>query len=133
MSEVKTYGRFYAVLKQLPGADKETLVEQFTNGRTVHLHEMSAEEYRRMCEQMESVAGYDARKAKYRQSLRRQRSACLHALKDAGVDTGSWSEINRYCKSPKIAGKEFRELKYEELEQLQRKLRMIARKRKMAQ
>lgn len=132
MSEVKTYGRFYAVLKQLPGADKETLVEQFTNGRTVHLHEMSSEEYRMMCSKMESVAGYGARKAKYLTALRRQRSACLHALKDAGVDTGSWAEINRYCKSPKIAGKEFRELSYDELEQLQRKLRMIAKKRRMA-
>ena len=38
----RNYGRFYCLLKKLPGADKETLVSSFTNGRTVHLHKMSA-------------------------------------------------------------------------------------------
>lgn len=37
----------------MPCADKETLVEQYTNGRTVHLREMSVKEYNSMCRQME--------------------------------------------------------------------------------
>ena len=41
---VDNYARFYALLGKLPGADKETLVLQFTNGRTPHLHLMTAAE-----------------------------------------------------------------------------------------
>lgn len=47
------YARFYTLLKKMPCADKETLVEQYTNGRTVHLREMSVKEYNSMCRQME--------------------------------------------------------------------------------
>ena len=47
------YARFYNLLKKLPGADKETLVSSFTNGRTLHLHEMSAKEYAAMCASLE--------------------------------------------------------------------------------
>ena len=43
------YARFYALLKQLPGADKETLVEQYTGGRTTHLRQMTIKEYELMC------------------------------------------------------------------------------------
>lgn len=39
------YARFYTLLKKMPGADKETLVYQFTQNRTVHLQQMSAKEY----------------------------------------------------------------------------------------
>ena len=28
------YARFYTLLKKMPGADKETLVSQYTDGRT---------------------------------------------------------------------------------------------------
>lgn len=34
--KVTNFARFYALLGKLPGADKETLVYQFTGGRTSH-------------------------------------------------------------------------------------------------
>ena len=43
----------------MPGADKETLVEQYTHGRTTHLRETSMQEYNTMCNDMERVTGYD--------------------------------------------------------------------------
>ena len=45
MKEGTNYARFYALLKKLKGADKETLVYQFTNGRTEHLRLMTDAEY----------------------------------------------------------------------------------------
>lgn len=50
MGTERNYARFYALLKQLPYADKATLVEQYTHGRTTHLHETTEQEYRTMCE-----------------------------------------------------------------------------------
>ena len=41
MNHVDNYGKFYKLLKLLPGADKETLVRQFTNERTEHLRQMT--------------------------------------------------------------------------------------------
>lgn len=45
MGTERDYKRFYALLKKMPYADKATLVEQFTHGRTTHLHETSDGEY----------------------------------------------------------------------------------------
>ena len=73
--EVTNYARFYALLKKLPGADKETLVYQFTGGRTKSLRQMSEKEYESMCNEMERVAGCDERREAYRRELRRKRSA----------------------------------------------------------
>ena len=71
MKEGTNYARFYALLKKLKGADKETLVYQFTNGRTEHLRLMTEAEYGAMCREMERVAGYDERSEAIRRELRR--------------------------------------------------------------
>ena len=63
MKHIDNYGRFYGLLKRLPGADKETLVRQFTGNRTEHLRQMTYKEYDLMCREMERVAGYDERHA----------------------------------------------------------------------
>lgn len=116
MDEHTNYRRFYALLKQLPGADKETLVEQYTNGRTVHLREMAPAEYDAMCRTMERATGYA------------ERRAALHRMQLLGIDTTDWTRINAFCRDSRIAGKAFRELDCEELEKLTVKLRMMQRK-----
>lgn len=123
------YARFYALLDRLPGADKETLVYQYTGGRTSHLRLMTETEYRSMCNEMERVAGYDERRELYRKELKRKRSAALHQLQLLGVDTADWLAVNAYCLDRRIAGREFRELDCEALDALAVKLRMIRRKR----
>ena len=80
------YARFYALLKQLPGADKETLVEQYTGGRTTHLRQMTIKEYELMCSVMAQVAGYETRMAALRKELRRKRSICLRLMQQLGID-----------------------------------------------
>ncbi|MDR3350728.1 MAG: hypothetical protein LBN98_03640 [Prevotellaceae bacterium] len=44
----RNYRKFYALLAQLPGADKEGLVMQFTEGRTDSLTAMHTHEYQLM-------------------------------------------------------------------------------------
>lgn len=127
--EVMNYARFYTLLKKLPGADKETLVYQYTNGRTTHLHLMTASEYRSMCNEMERVAGYDERRQAWRMEMKRKRSAALHQMQLLGVDTADWGKVDKFCLDRRIAGKVFRELDGEKLDALLVKLRAIRRKK----
>lgn len=128
MERERNYARFYCLLKKLPGADKETLVEEYTNGRTVHLHETSLQEYNTMCNAMEQVAGYDERMATLRKELRHTRSVCLKLMQQLGVDTTDWARVDNFCMNPRLAGKPFRKISIEELEDLAVKLRSIMRK-----
>lgn len=128
MGTERNYARFYTLLKKLPRADKETLVEQYTHGRTVHLRETSIEEYNMMCNDMERVTGYDERREAIRKELRRKRSVCLKLMQKLGIDTTDWARINDFCRHPKIAGKVFARLSLTELDSLQTKLRGIMRK-----
>ena len=53
-----SYARFYALLRQMQGDReqiKETLILQFTKGRTTSLREMQKDEYEAMCRAMEAV------------------------------------------------------------------------------
>lgn len=129
METERNYARFYALLGKLPGADKETLVYQYTNGRTTHLHLMATNEYQSMCNEMERVAGYDERREAWRKEMKRKRSAVLHQLQLLGVDTADWSKVDAYCQNKRIAGKVFHELDGEELDALLVKLRIIRRKK----
>lgn len=114
----------------MPGADKETLVYQFTQNRTVHLHQMLDKEYDAMCRQMEDITGYDERRRKQYDILRKARSGVLHQLQIYGIDTTDWNRVDAFCKDPRIAGKRFKELGIDELNGLNTKLRIIIRKRK---
>ena len=52
-----SYARFYALLRQMQGDReqiKETLILQFTKGRTTSLREMQKDEYEAMCRAMEA-------------------------------------------------------------------------------
>ena len=121
MGTERNYARFYCLLKKLPGADKETLVSSFTNGRTVHLHEMNAKEYAAMCATLEKHTDW-------RVQLKKKRSLCLKLMQQAGIDTTDWQRINDFCRHPRIAGKVFRQLSLADLDSLQTKLRAIMRK-----
>lgn len=58
--QVTNFGKFYALLKLMPGVTEETkkeLVWRFTDLRTDSLREMTKIEYGRMIEHMEDVTG----------------------------------------------------------------------------
>ena len=129
MANERNYARFYTLLKKLKGADKETLVEQYTNGRTTHLRETTQQEYNKMCRDMEQVADYDERMSYIRRELRRKRSVCLKLMQQLGIDTTNWDRVNAFCEDTRIAGKAFRHISIDELEALAVKLRAIKRKK----
>ena len=122
------YARFYTLLKLLPGADKETLVAQYTDGRTTSLRETTRQEYDRMCRDMERETGYDEFVEGIRRQLRCRRSEVLKLMQQLGIDTTDWNRVDAFCEDVRIAGKAFRHISIDELEALAVKLRTIARK-----
>lgn len=132
--EVTNFARFYALLNnmQLGGDEqreetKQMFVNQYTDGRTRSLREMTTAEYLTMCTDLERLRG-DVKNL-WRNELRHRRSVCLHLMQKIGIDTADWSAVNSYCLSPRIAGKMFRELDIDGLEKLALKLRMILKKK----
>ncbi|MDD7304737.1 MAG: hypothetical protein PUG76_09535 [Prevotellaceae bacterium] len=128
MKEERNYARFFSLLEKLPGADKETLVAQYTNGRTVRLHETTDREYNTMCDDMDRLVGFGQHMEALRSELKRKRSVCLKLMQQLGIDTTDWVRVDSFCLHPRIVGKPFRKISLEELEALSVKLRTIMRK-----
>lgn len=118
------YRQFYALLARMPYADKETLVYQYTKGRTEHLRQMHPEEYGLMLRDMQRVVDNDA----FTQELKKRRSAVLKLMQQLGIDTTRWPNVDVFCMDVRIAGKVFRRLSLDELEALVPKLRSILNK-----
>lgn len=115
------YAAFYALLKSMPGASKEDLVLQWTNGRTASLKEMSEREYSLMIRQLrQQVENLEEKK--------KARSAVLKQFQLYGIDTTDWDAVDRFCASPRIAGKAFRYLTIPELKSLRVKMLSIRNK-----
>ncbi|WP_308267094.1 hypothetical protein [Prevotella sp.] len=122
---MKSYGRFWRAWNRLSHRDSEEekrlMVQNWTNGRTEHLSEMTQAEYDAACKELEAASGYD-------RELKRRRSICLRLMQGLQIDTSDWQRVNDFCRNPRISGKPFGRLSVEELESLSVKLRAIARK-----
>jgi hypothetical protein len=118
------YRKFYALLARMPYADKETLVYQYTKGRTEHLRQMHPEEYRMMLRDMKRVVDDDEAS----RELKKRRSAVLKLMQQLGIDTTRWPNVDAFCTDARIAGKVFRRLSMNELEALVPRLRSILNK-----
>ena len=132
MQEVTNFARFYSILKRVPKIGdneylKKEMVSVATGGRTESLKEITRKEYDDLCNLLEKR--FPEKRNIYVEQRRKKRSSCLKLLQKIGVDTTSWTTINNYCKSPKIAGKVFADLDIEELQLLSLKLRMILKKK----
>lgn len=126
------FARFYGILKRVPKIGdneylKKEMVSVATGGRTESLKEITRKEYDDLCNLLEKR--FPEKRNIYVEQRRKKRSSCLKLLQKIGVDTTSWTAINNYCKSPKIAGKVFADLDIDELQQLSLKLRMILKKK----
>lgn len=133
MKKPRSYSRFYALLKQMPGDRdeiKRTLVERFTGGRTASLREMSAEEYDAMCRAIDAeLTHHEPEGDKVKAEMKRYRSSVLLRLQKMGIDTTDWEAVDAFCSQPRIAGKRFCKLSVEELQSLIPKLEAIRRKK----
>ena len=125
MQKVTNFRRFYALIKRMPGADKQLLVYQHTHGRTDSLRELTSAEYRALCDDMERATGYDEVRRALREERRTRRSVVLHLMQKLGINTSDWDCVDAFCLDPRIAGKKFRPLSIDELIALAVKLRTI--------
>ena len=115
MSNRESYAVFFALLKRMPGATKEDLVDQWTGGRTSSLKEMTDREYNQMISALRSqVENLEEKK--------KARSAVLKQMQLYGIDTTNWEAVDRFCCNARIAGKPFRYLEIDELKKLRVKL-----------
>ena len=100
---------------------KESLVSQFTGGRTDSLREMARKEYDALCDHLDATTAYS-------RTLRKKRSQCLHLMQRLGIDTTDWNRVNLFCQDARIAGKPFARIGIDELDALAVKLRSIENK-----
>ncbi len=118
------YRHFYALLARMPYADKQTLVYQYTKGRTDHLSQMHPDEYRVMLRDMKRVVDDEDTT----REMKKRRSTVLKLMQQLGVDTTKWLCVDAFCLHPRIMGKRFCHISVDELEALAVKLRAIKRK-----
>lgn len=125
----KNYKRFYALLKQHPNADKDSLVMEFTDERTTSLREMSEKEFAEMCDALQYGAGQEYSYTGMTE-LKAARSAALLRMGRLGINTvDNWDGIDQFCLSRKIAGKRFGSMTVSELKALVPKLEAMLHKR----
>ena len=127
LNKPENYAVFYSLLNRLPTSDrdalKESVVSQYTDGRTTSLRDMTL---------MRKLVP-PTHQEELRKILRQKRSAVLHQMQLLGINTADWDKVNAFCLDSRIAGMEFRELDCEALDTLQVKLRAIRRKRENKQ
>lgn len=138
MKKKQNFSRLYAIAKAKSidlDQHKETLVSQFTGGRTSSLREMAPAEYEEMCECLQTGKQLGETSAAYKERLRRARSAALNRMQQLGVDTAdrTFTAVNDFCLDTRIVGKPFGVLTIEELQALVPKLEAIFRKPKPVQ
>jgi Holliday junction resolvasome RuvABC DNA-binding subunit len=130
------HGRFFAALKQMPGATKEDIVAAYTNGKTTSLSDFYYLN-ERGCRQMVSDLELKVKtlntvsKLQTDKIIKQKRSAILKRLQKHGVDTTDWRKVNAFLEQPKIAGKRLYEMTIDEMQALIAKLESILQKDKI--
>ena len=103
--------------------NRADLVYEHTNGRTSSLKELTDEELKDITRLLE---------IRFDDRCRARRSIVLNLLQKMGVRTCHWSEVDRVCMDPRIAGKKFAHLTIEELDATAIRLRAIQSKQQSA-
>jgi hypothetical protein len=129
-----SHARFYVLLRQIPQANKEEFVWQYSHLKTTSLsefYESSPDEYRKMINDMQKLVnemdGYKPNDAKTAE-LKKLRSAILYRLQKHGIDTTDWNRVNAFMRQPRIAGKTLGEMSAEEMRALIPKMQSILAK-----
>src|SRR5574344_620325 len=98
MERPGNFGRYYALAHLLDLEEqKDELVSQFTGGRTTHLHEMSLEEYRLMCNTLNSQMKSGYKDAGYELLKSNRRKALIMMRYRLCFDTADWKHTDKFC------------------------------------
>jgi len=132
MNKPENYAAFYGLLNRMNADDKEELkkhiVSQCTSGRTDSMKEMTVKEYRIALNAMEKMLSPTWQEQMLK-VIKKKRSSVLHQMQLYGIDTTDWNKVNAFCLDKRIAGKVFKELNPDELDELLIKIRAIRRKK----
>jgi len=132
MNKPENYAAFYGLLNRMCASDKEelkkTIVSSYTFGRTDSLKEMTMPEYLAALKGMQKLI-VPTPQEQEQKTIKKKRSAVLHQMQLYGIDTASWNKVNAFCSDKRIAGKVFKELNADELDELHIKIRAIRRKK----
>lgn len=133
------HARFYGLIAQMNGADKDELVWKYSHTLTTSLaefYEKRPADYQRMINDMQRIVDQTPYEAKGRtaliieRELKKRRSAILIRLQKLGIDTTNWNTVNKFMRNPKIAGKTLGEMDSDEMDMLIPKLESILAKDK---
>jgi thiamine pyrophosphate-dependent acetolactate synthase large subunit-like protein len=128
-----SHAQFFALLAQMPGADKEDLVWEYSHTVTNSLSEFynkNPNGYAQMITDMQRIVDKMKPQTNEQAELKRLRSAILHRLQKHGIDTTDWKRVNAFMRQPRIAGKTLGEMTISELQALIPKLQSILQKDK---
>ncbi|NDW10929.1 hypothetical protein [Dysgonomonas sp. 520] len=118
------FARFYALLKQMPHADKEELVFVYSDSKTTSLREflrMDAIGFSKMVSdmqhQVDELKQNEEKPQENEVVKRRFRSLILRAMQDQGVTVknGDWSDVNNFVERYAGAGKRLSKMTLDEL------------------
>lgn len=124
------HDKFYSILRLFPGADKESIVWQYSGMLTTSLREFwekRPEEYRRMLADLQAKV-YKKSGTGDDPEVKKLRSAVLTRLQKHGVDTTDWACVNSFLSQPRIANKRLYEMTTTEMRALIKKLESILAK-----
>lgn len=133
------HARFYGLINQMQGADKDDLVWNYSHKLTTSLAEFLEKrpvDYQRMINDMQRTVDNMPTDSKSKtayiieRELKKRRSAILLRLQKIGIDTTDWKVVNKFMRNPKIAGKTLGEMDTDEMDLLIPKLESILAKDK---
>lgn len=132
---ISNHTQFFSLLKELPGANKETIVFAYSNGATESLskfYEQDRGEYNFMLQDLKKRVDVHKAEAKFAKERRTKmlRSAILTRIQKHGVDTSNWENVNSFLEQPRICGKRLYEMSCDEMQDLIPKLESILKKDK---
>ena len=128
-TEKNVHSCFWALLKLMPCAEKEEIVNSYSGGITTSLSEFYERyplEYQIMLADMEQKTTIT--RLKNEALIKQKRSAVLKRLQKYGIDTTDWNKVNDFLMQPKIAGKKLYDMSIDELQKLIAKLEIILKK-----
>ncbi len=134
-----SFAKFYVLLGQMPGVNKEDLVWQYSGLLTTSLREFRDRNpygYERMLIDMQQTINQMKRRKpkqiaatdEITAELKRLRSAVLHRLQKHGIDTTDWDRVNAFMRQSRIAGKTLGEMSIDELRAFIPKMQSILQK-----
>jgi hypothetical protein len=97
MKTNRPYGRFFALLKQLPNATKEGIIYPYENSGHLSKLAKRPDEYNKMIDAMQRMIDMQ-----HEAELKKYRAQILKKMQEYGKDTTKWTAVNAFLAEPRI-------------------------------